>query len=172
MSTMNPYQSPQAPVQDWADASTVEAATRWQRLAAAFIDGLVYVPLGLAAALAIPFLIASGSREAGLLVGILMLLALAGLLIWNLVLLARSGQTIGKKAMGICMIRSDGSVPHVLRVIFVRWFPIALVAYLLNAMTGTPYLGAGVQLLNLLFIFGPTRRCLHDVLADTHVIQV
>lgn len=170
--TSNPYQAPVAQVQDPETSGSVEAATRGQRLAAVLIDGLIYVPIGLVAALAIPALLVSGSRVGALTMGLLMLGGLVGLLIWNLVLLVRHGQTIGKKAMGIGMIRSDGSVPHVLRVIFIRWFPIALVAFLLNTMTGSPIPGFLVQLTDALFIFGPTRRCLHDILADTHVIRL
>jgi len=160
---MDPY-----PAQDTYD---VEAASRLSRLGAALVDAFVgFAPLG-AIALLLPMALLSGSM------GSLVVLVLAAVgvalavLITQIVLVARRGQTIGKKVLGIRMITSDGDIPSVWRVFFLRWLPFVVVAVVLELVLKVRGIGNLVFLLDALLIFQPTRRCLHDLFADTHVVR-
>ena len=158
--------SPDTPHID--DASPeVEAATRWSRLAARFIDYLIWF-----APLAFFFFPCLGP--------IVILLGWLGILIAQIWLLVTRAQTIGKKAMDIYIMRTDGTIPHI-GWLLVREFAIPLLAGLLQYMAQVNHDLAGLffsvaasllWLVDTLFIFGPTRRCIHDYLAGTHGVKV
>ncbi len=144
----------------------VEAATRWSRLAARFIDYLVWF-----APLAFIFFPCLGP--------IVLLLGWLGILTAQIWLLVTRAQTIGKKAMGIHIMRTDGSIPHI-GWLLVREFAIPILVGLLQYMASVHHdlaglffgtAGSFLWLVDALFIFGPTRRCLHDYLAGTHVVK-
>jgi uncharacterized RDD family membrane protein YckC len=145
----------------------VEAASRWSRLAARLLDGLAFLaPLPL---LVVPCL--------GALVA---LLAWAALLIGQVWLLVTRGQTLGKKAMDIYIMRSDGGLPHV-GWLLLREFAIPAAVGILRyaghqdpSPVGQAFQGllGFVWLIDALFIFSPTRRCLHDLVAGTHVVKL
>jgi uncharacterized RDD family membrane protein YckC len=105
---------------------------------------------------------------------------LVAIFIGQLWLLVTRGQTIGKKYMQIYIMRSDGELPNV-GWLLVREFAIpAAVALFRYAGHNDPspigqvfqVLLCFVWLIDCLFIFGPTRRCLHDLAAGTHVVVV
>jgi uncharacterized RDD family membrane protein YckC len=156
------------PAQDTYD---VEAASRLSRLGAALVDALAgFAPLG-AIALLLPMALLSG-RMGSLVVLVLAAVGVAlAVLITQIVLVARRGQTIGKKVLGIRMITSDGDIPSVWRVFFLRWLPFAVVAVVLELVFKIRGLGNLVYLVDTLLIFQANRRCLHDLLADTHVVK-
>lgn len=150
-----------------SDAQEIEAASRWSRLAARLVDGLVWcAPL--------PFIFFP------CLGAIVLLAGLAAILIAQIYLLVTRAQTLGKKALGIYIMRSDGSIPHI-GWLLVREFGIPAIALFLQFFgsrdrTASGHLlivaGSLVYLVDVIFIFGPTRRCLHDFLAGTHVVKV
>lgn len=154
------------------DTYEVEAATRLSRLGAALVDALVgFAPLG-ALVVLIPMALLSGSVAS-----LRLFILLAGgitlaVVITQIVLLVRHGQTIGKKMLGIRMITSDGGIPSLWRVFFLRWLPFLLAAAVVEYVGKVRGLGNLVYLLDVLLILQPTRRCLHDLLADTHVVKV
>lgn len=80
-------------------------------------------------------------------------------------LLATRGQTIGKALLGIRVTCSDGRRAGAGRLIGIR----AGVAYALMII---PIIGQIYALIDVLFIFGRKRRCLHDLIADTIVVRV
>jgi uncharacterized RDD family membrane protein YckC len=82
-------------------------------------------------------------------------------LIINGVLLHQNGQTVGKLIMGIKVARTDGSRTSLRRIFGLRFLPIAL---------GNILMGI-IGLIDALMIFGASRRCLHDRIADTIVIR-
>lgn len=148
------------------DPAELEAASRWSRLGARLLDGLVWF-----APLPLLFFPCLGALAA--------LAAWGALLVGQVWLLLTRGQTLGKKALGIYIIRTDGGIPHA-GWLLVREFAIpAAVAVLRAAGRGDPHpVGQAIQalllfvgLVDVLFIFGPTRRCLHDLLAGTHVVR-
>jgi uncharacterized RDD family membrane protein YckC len=42
----------------------------------------------------------------------------------------------------------------------------------MSLLSGIPYAGGLITLVDLLLIFGKERRCLHDLMADTIVVDV
>jgi uncharacterized RDD family membrane protein YckC len=84
----------------------------------------------------------------------------------QIVLLARRGQTIGKRAMGIKIVRfGDGSEAGLVHA----WVLRSLVP---GVIAGLPCIGPVFALADILFIFREDRRCIHDLIADTKVIEV
>ena len=103
-----------------------------------------------------------------------LLLAIASYLLLNGYTLWRGGQTLGKRLLGIAVIRAprDGGLageqhPAALwKLILLRaWFFPLLVLIIVP-----PY--ALLPLLDHLFIFGKRRRCLHDWICATMVVRV
>jgi uncharacterized RDD family membrane protein YckC len=81
--------------------------------------------------------------------------------VWLTILfVARNGQTIGKKLLGIKVVRSDGSKASLGRIFWLR--------NVVNTVLGfIPLYG----IVDLLLIFGEARQCVHDKIADTIVIK-
>lgn len=156
----NPYAAPQAAVEDHVEG--FELAGRGERLAAAIIDGLCIGGLGIVAALVVPAM--KDRPNAANIAMIVAGVAVLVVVVINLYLLYTSAATIGKRAMKIRIARTDGSQPSLSRLIFLRGLPVWLVSAI-------PYLGNVASLVDVLFIFGEERRCVHDRIADTIVIK-
>ena len=174
----NPYAAPGAVVDDAraGGETNLEAlkASRWQRLGAAFIDGLIVglcaFPLTMWWALRQGTLSHFSHRDlfadlpfvqpTFVIVSIVLLL---GVIACNLALLNHNSQTIGKRALGIKIVRTDGSPVALSRVVFLRWLPTGIAGRI-------PFIGRFVALADVLVIFGSERRCIHDYIADTIVI--
>lgn len=167
----NPYAAPTAHVQDVNDAGELELADRGTRLGAAILDGLIVGgPIALIAIFA-AVLLPSQTREGGepnmLLLGSLGFVVLAivvAAIVINLTLLHRYGQTIAKRWLKIRIVRGDGSHCSLLRIIFARIVPIAL-------LRAIPFVGWIFGLADALLIFRNDYRCLHDHFADTIVVK-
>lgn len=163
MTDYNPYRAPTAHVDDVADERG-ELAGRGTRLGAVLLDGVIFGVLGIVAAIAIPAVkangVGAGTAAAIGLVGIGILV----LLIVNLVLLHRHGQTIGKKLLGIKIIRTDGDRAGLGRIFFLRILAPGVIGAI-------PFAGPIFSIVDPLFIFRESRRCIHDVFADTIVVR-
>jgi uncharacterized RDD family membrane protein YckC len=162
----NPYAPPQAEVQDMTDPGTsLVPAERGIRLVAAVLDAVivmvaVYVPLLAVLVLSPP---AAGQLEMDgpMLVGIA--LACIGFVAWagvTFVYVSRNGQTIAKKWLGIKVVRPDGSRASIGRIFWLR-----------NMLNGVISIIPLYGLVELLFIFGESRQCLHDKIASTIVVK-
>jgi uncharacterized RDD family membrane protein YckC len=80
-------------------------------------------------------------------------------------LLSRYGQTIGKRIMGIAIVTMDNRVPPVLQLIVQR--------YLIQWLAGrVPVVGGILRMVDILTIFRADKRCIHDHLAGTKVIDL
>jgi uncharacterized RDD family membrane protein YckC len=144
----------------------VEAASRMSRFVARLVDTAIwFAPLPL---LLFPCL---GAMAA--------LFVWAAILTGQLYLLVTRGQSIGKYYLKIYIMRSDGGIPNV-GWLLVREFalPAAVGLFRYFGHNDPTALGQGFQflltffwLIDGLFIFGPTRRCLHDFVAGTHVVK-
>jgi uncharacterized RDD family membrane protein YckC len=88
-------------------------------------------------------------------------LALAATNLW--IVHARRA-SLGKLVFKLRVVRADGSEADFWRILLLRWLPAALLAVV-------PVYGWGVLLIDSLFIFGTARRCVHDYLADTVVVD-
>ncbi len=171
-SNANPYAAPGAAVRDMRDEADVVLATRLARLGAALIDSaIVMLPLMMIAVPAYQGYVAraNGMPAPGAALGstAMMLLGLGFLAfsVLQLVLLYRHGQTVGKKIVGIRIVRPDGGRASFPRLFFLRYGVPSLIGWI-------PLVGPIFALVNVLFIFGEERRCLHDRIADTIVVNV
>jgi uncharacterized RDD family membrane protein YckC len=169
MNTTNPYAPPQAAVKDIAAPdSGADPAGRGTRLVAAILDGIVfsamvYIPLIIGMRLNGPLMLSNGHFNPLALAGAGSWLPLVGLVAWcwlTILFVARSGQSIGKKMLGIKVVRSDGSQASLGRIFLLRNVVNTLLAIV-------PLYG----LVDILLIFGEARQCVHDKIADTIVIQ-
>ena len=153
-------------------AGGLTLATRGTRLSAASLDGvfgiLVFVPalFSVTAALARfvvlhdPFIWTAG-MSAGL--GLTGLLLLAWC-VATWILVERNGQTIGKKLLGIRVVRSNGEKASLGRIFWLR--------NVVNTVPSlVPYVGMAYMLLDLLWIYGERQQCLHDLIAATIVVR-
>jgi uncharacterized RDD family membrane protein YckC len=158
----NPYQTPEAfahaPIR--VSNQDMALASRSSRLSAAFVDGLIgmglYIPVVLAASMGVE----PGSSSWGLTM-LVTLLALVFLAILQIYYISRDGQSLGKKATKIRIVRyDDGGNPGFGKAVGLR--------LIVNGMIG---IVPGYALVDLLFIFGAEQRCLHDYIAGTKVVE-
>lgn len=80
-------------------------------------------------------------------------------------LLSRYGQTLGKRLLGIAIVTLDGRKP--------AFWPLITQRYLVQWLVGgIPQLGFLLRVVDVLFIFRDDRRCIHDQIAKTRVIDL
>jgi uncharacterized RDD family membrane protein YckC len=155
-------------------------AERGSRLAAVTIDDLIMLAICLPAIFgAVPKMSAMMADAINgadidpyaliwpMLTGTGALISLVGFIAWAVVttwLVAANGQTIGKRALGIKVVRKDGSKASLGRIFWLR--------NVLNMVPGwLPYVGLLYQLVDPLLIYQDSRQCLHDRIADTVVVK-
>jgi uncharacterized RDD family membrane protein YckC len=133
-------------------------ASRGARLGARILDGLVEsAPIVLFSIIA--GVLGAGQRGAeqsgtvGLLIGV-GFLAYIGLFIYQIVRLVNTGQTLGKKWLGVKVVRMDGG-------------PVSFGSHFLRGL-----LLAFAGFIDFIFIFRSDQRCLHDLAAETKVVAV
>jgi uncharacterized RDD family membrane protein YckC len=171
----NPFAPPLAAVNEpLVPADEQVPADRLTRFLAILIDGLPFLAIGVVGAIAISVVGAvdisgssiSGRGDGATAFGIFALVVGMASIAWAAIMINlsyRYGQTIGKRAMGIRVVRLDGSRISFARIFFMRNFVPALVGAI-------PLVGSLFGLLDPLWIFGGERRCLHDLIADSKVV--
>lgn len=157
----------------------VRLGGRGARLGARMIDGIIEFPFICAAVLGGLFLWMNldpsmrggggppplGTAPSGALFGIGVVVILL-IVAYQWYLISTTGQTIGKRVVGVKIVKLDGSdVDFVSGVILRNW----IIAFLSNIPYGV---GSCISLVNCLMIFGEEQRCLHDQIASTRVIEV
>ncbi|GJQ62020.1 MAG: hypothetical protein SCALA702_10730 [Melioribacteraceae bacterium] len=85
-------------------------------------------------------------------------------LLLNGYFLYKYGQTIGKRLLKIKIVSVDNTRTPFIRVYWLRYFLFAL-------CSGVPVLGFFFSIFDPLLIFRKDRRCLHDILAGTKVVE-
>lgn len=174
----NQYAPPKSVVADVGADEGSNRASRLARLGAACIDGLIWMIGFIPTYFIFITSIAKSAMQkpatnalqiwwqfaqtgAWFYVGVLWSLLILAV---NLYLMYTYGQSIGKRLVGIKMVRPDGTRASLLRLFLVR--------YVANtAITMVPGAGGLYSLVDILMIFGKERRCVHDYLADTIVID-
>ena len=142
-------------------------ATRNQRLSAAMIDGflgiIVSIPLfnyyGLWELMRTGGEVSTNISIKLTLYGLLMFFALHG------VLLYRYGQTVGKRLVGIAIVTLDGQRPAFGHLILNRYLPQWVAGFV-------PMIGPVLGVVDALFVFRDDKRCVHDLIAGTKVIDL
>jgi uncharacterized RDD family membrane protein YckC len=168
----NRFAPPKAELADPASlADGPVLAGRGTRLVAVIIDGLlnslIFLPV---------YLMVGGSAMMGFdpqtppdpvaMMGTLFKAMLPGYLIAGVVQgwsLHAFGGTLGKKLLGLRIVRTDGSRAGFVRLFFGRGAVSVLPGLI-------PLIGALYVLVDSLVIFRDSRQCLHDQIADTKVV--
>jgi uncharacterized RDD family membrane protein YckC len=89
--------------------------------------------------------------------------AVVSFIVWcwlTITYMKRNGQSIAKKLLGIKVVRTDGSPVSLGRLFWLR-----------NVVNGLISIVPLYGFVDGLFIFGESRQCLHDRLADTIVVK-
>jgi uncharacterized RDD family membrane protein YckC len=168
MSESNPYQSPRFGGVDYGVGfdrlqPRRPLASRLSRLGAHLLDTLIF------AVILIPGIVmirASEESEEIAFAGIaLVLIAVVALGILQIVLLSTQGQTLGKRAVRVQIVCYDTDEnPGFVKAVLLRVF--------VNGLIGAvPLIGPIYSLVNICFIFGDERRCIHDLIAGTQVVE-
>lgn len=159
----NPFAPPVAEVADVVAEGRPDLATRWSRLGAALADIVLQIGALAAIQALTPLTVFSSDDSVGNLV-VVQLVSLLAFLALHGWMLVRHGQTLGKRLLGIRIVRPDGRRVAAGRLIGLR--------YVLGFVVGSlPGIGPLFGLIDALLIFRADRRCLHDVIADTIVVR-
>lgn len=94
----------------------------------------------------------------------LLIIPVLAFVIVQIVLLVKRGQTVGKMLLGVRIVKLDGSAAGFVSVILMRGLLPALIG-------GIPMVGGFFSLINVLLIFREDRRCIHDLMAGTVVVE-
>ena len=129
-------------------------ASRWQRLGAVLIDVLIMPVIYFTphfSAMVFDITVTTG-------IAVVRSIILLIIIIVQIVLLGTRGQTIGKRALKIRIVDyRTGAHPGFTRVVLMR--------VIVNGLIVLPLLGT-------LFIFREDKRCIHDFIANTKVVNV
>ena len=161
----NPYNAPESDVQ-LQDSQLNDLASRWLRLFAALIDGLI------AGVITVPLMLhydifdmaMNGQEMSYQYTFMFILLGIVAFMLIHGHLLKTRGQTVGKYALGIKIVTLDGNLPSFAPLILKRYLPI----WALQLAPTLSLLG----LVNVLFIFRSDKRCIHDLIAGTKVVRI
>lgn len=164
--SINPYAAPTSNVLSAPRAvGDLELARRWSRWLSAFLENLIFGLCAVPLVLSGIFDESSNASEVNI-----YLAALSGLLflvlgIFQLVMLATRGQSIGKRLLGMRIVtHPDGQNPGGVKTILLRGVVPAVIGMI-------PVLGPLFSLVNVCFIFREDRRCIHDLIAGTQVVN-
>jgi len=162
-SNFNPYQPPAFEPEPSAgsDARGAPLASRTDRLLAATIDmvvdSAVLVPIGYLVDGEWNFPLYGYGWMA------------AAFIVWTAIhgyFIVKSSQTIGKRLLRLKVVNfSDGQPTPAVKIVFLRKLPM-------NLLGAVPIVGGIGLLIGIAFIFGPERRCIHDIIAGTKVVQL
>jgi uncharacterized RDD family membrane protein YckC len=163
----NPYAPPQAVVADINKSAGIVRADPGTRLGAVLLDALIMVAMTflpmLAVVLAAIPIGGPQARIGGIAGALVLALGVIGAIVWcwlTVKYVKEDGQTIAKRIVGIKVIRTDGSPASLGRIFWLR--------NVVNALLGVIPL---YNMIEVLFIFGEARQCLHDKIADTIVVR-
>jgi uncharacterized RDD family membrane protein YckC len=166
LSDRNPYAPPLAEVRDPPPVFSVELASRASRLGASILDTIV------SALLTLPPLFLTGYFQRAMAGEIPLLEQLGATVVSfalfgaaNGYLMATAGQTVGKRLVGIRVVDvATSGVPTLMRQLGLRYGVMWFVAQI-------PGIGILLSLIDALFIFRSDRRCVHDLIARTKVVN-
>jgi uncharacterized RDD family membrane protein YckC len=168
-SMTDPYQPPKSELMDKQAMDGIDPdtlASRWSRLFAVMIDGVIGMIL------AIPFWILTGSWayiSSGQQLPLTFMLlgsiyGFTGFVLVHYYFLNKSGQTVGKRILSIKIVDLENNLTGANPLILKRYLPMSVVSLI-------PILGSVLMLIDALFIFRKDKRCVHDFIAGTRVVK-
>ena len=147
--------------------STTELASRWKRLGGVLIDSFIAIIVTLPVVFSmVPLdqVARTGQMPLELHVFIL-LFNIALLLAIHGYLLTRYGQTVGKLLVGTRIVNyENGQLLPFGKVVGLRYILIMIISQI-------PFIGGIFSLLDGLFIFRQDKRCIHDLIAGSKVVE-
>ena len=170
----NPYAQPTT--LGYAPQPTIPLASQGARFVGALVDSIVPIAalfVGLPIMMLDPEFGVEGSEPgpigmAGAVVSFVSFLTITGLQ-WYWI--ASSGQSVGKKLMNIQIRKLDGSPVGFVSGVIMRSWLLSFAIGVLNIIS-CGLLGSALYLVDSLMILGNERRCLHDLIASTVVIEL
>lgn len=173
----NPYAPPQADLDHGVAPAGPGGplATRLQRFGGAIVDGILYAVASAPAYMGISFM--ELGRRSQTSSNPFLLYTIAGF--WGFIaagltvslwivqwyLIATRGQSIGKIVAKTRIVRVDGGRAGFKEAVALRtWIPWAV--------SLIPKIGGVLAFIDILFVFRSDRRCVHDLIAGTKVIDV
>lgn len=169
----NPYQSPDAPLAVDNINQTQVLAPLMARFIAAALDGILSIVtvlpfflIGYFFETETPSWLEIPLFENELLLSIFIIMYVIGThTMLHGLLLHKYGQTIGKRIVGIQVVDyRTGKILPLVDVIGKRFSPQVIVNYI-------PVVGTILSFIDILFILGEERRCVHDYIAGTKVVD-
>lgn len=143
----------------------LELAGRGARLGAAIIDGVLVAVATVVSSMVLGYnMFTSGATPTFGFQVVFTIGYIAWYAIINGHLLNKNGQTVGKKLLGIKIVRTNGDKADLVRLVGLRLAPISFAGLI-------PYLGNLIGIVDVLCIFRENRKCLHDNIADTIVVK-
>lgn len=162
----NPYAAPNVSSTGMSPTGpdTSHLASRSSRFGARFLDGIISLLITGPIMFATEYFQRIAAQQVT--VAEIAVWASGGLVLYVLLhgyFLATRGQSLGKMAVGIRIVdRDTRQIPSFTKLFFVRELPMSLISLV-------PAIGGLLSLVNLAFIFGRERRCIHDRIANTIV---
>jgi uncharacterized RDD family membrane protein YckC len=159
----NPYAPPRAPEAELESSDPPPLAELPDRFAAAVVDGVaVFFVLGIAQTVV--------ARFGGVLYSVYSVGWTAfEIVVWvaiNGYFLATTSQTLGKRLFSLQIVNVDDDRPAPFaKIVLLRRLPMALVYVI-------PMFGVFVYYAGIVLIFAAQRRCLHDMIAGTKVVDL
>lgn len=158
-----------------------DLASRGARLGAHLLDGLALIGAAIPGLLLMLVAEETYDEELFILGGLLLGGGMLALAIYQIYLLSSRGQTIGKRALSIQIVmHDDESNPGFFRAVVLRILLPGIIIYVAILMLEhnapdlieeMPWFGNVFYLANILFIFAEDRRCIHDHIAGTKVVD-
>ena len=161
---------PNADLSDTGQSETPEKddslASRWARLAAVILDGLIIGGPFLLIFYGTEYWDRAIRQEIAFHEQIIsMLIGLATYLILNGYLLSKRGQTIGKWALGVKIVSNKSNqILPLWKVFALRYVPKTVITLI-------PIVGQYLLFADDLLIFRKDKRCVHDFIAGTKVVR-
>ena len=141
-------------------------ASRWRRLAAAIVDNLVSIACSTPIIIHLDLMseLVEVSGQPALSGAKLAAVIYAVWLAVNAWPLHHRAQSLGKLALGIMIVDGQGRPAPLLRIAVDRTLSVQMLALI-------PYVGGAIAMADVLLIFRADRRCMHDLIARTHVVE-
>ena len=162
MSDYDPYKPPEVRVDDpITEKKDFVLARRFARLAGRIADALLYIGVMWGFVFFGTWFLDDVTPVLAVFVTFTPAVAL---FVVNMVLLHKRGQTLGKMAVKTKIVRTNGERASLGRIFGLRMLAPGL-------LSAIPIIGYLFALADALLIFTSERRCLHDHMADTIVIE-
>jgi uncharacterized RDD family membrane protein YckC len=172
---IDPFSPPSASLETELPAGEQPLARRFARLAAVILDAMVALPFLFMAFVATPVFFGLNFGEllkrSPLQFMLVAFAFSAPIWLYQCYLIATTGQSLGKRWMKLKIVRVDGGAVDFVSGVALRSWALGGFGVLVNLL-GVGGLYSFVHLVDIVLIFGSSRRMLHDLIAGTKVVAL